>query len=120
MRPMPDTLRAVPWSGDGRRRIGEVLCEASWIAVHGHRQRDAAPITACTRYVARTQLERLSALGYQLLSGYEAEFFLYRKDGDGDVTDRPMFHGADIFSSLIVEEHAELVYSTGERSRHLQ
>ena len=107
---MPGTLHALPWAGDGKRRVGEVLCEASWIAPY----LDGAPVAACPRYMARTQLERLSALGYQLMSGYEAEFFLYHKDGDGEVTDRPMFHGVDIFSSLIMEEHGELIYSMGE------
>jgi len=110
MRPMSGTLHALPWAGDGKCQVGEILCEASWIAPY----RDGAQIAACTRYMARNQLERLSALGYQLMSGYEAEFFLYRKDGDGEMTDRPMFHGVDIFSSLIIEEHGELVYSIGQ------
>jgi len=105
------TLRALPWAGGGgKRRVGEVLCEASWIAPY----LDGAPVTACTRYMARTQLERLSTLGYQFMSGYEAKFFVYRNGGDREVTDRPLFHGDDFASSLIIEEHAELVYSMAE------
>jgi len=112
MRPMIGTVRALPWAGgDGKRRVGEVLCEASWIAPY----LDGAPVTACTRYMARTQLERLSTLGYQLMSGYEAKFFVYRNGGgDRELTDRPLFHGGDFASSLIIEEHAELVYSMAE------
>jgi len=103
-RPMPGTLHDLPWAAQGKYRIGEVLCETFWMPPY----RDGAPQTACTRYMARTQLDRLSTLGYQLMSGYEAEFFMYRKHGDGDVTSRPMFHGVDVFSSLILSEHEEL------------
>ena len=66
------------------------------------------------RYVARNQLERLSALGYQLMSGFEAEFFMYRKDGGGDggdVTTRPMFDGVDTQCNVIMAEHGELLCS---------
>ena len=107
VRPMLGTLHALPWAAGGKYRIGEVLCETFWMPPY----HDGAHQGACTRYLARTQLERLSALGYQFLSGYEAEFFMYRKDGDGEVTSRPMFHGVDIFSSDILAEHEELVCS---------
>jgi len=76
---------------------------------------DGARQGACTRYLARTQLDRLSALGYRFLSGYEAEFFMFRKDGDGEVTSRPMFHGVDIFSNLILAEYEEFVCSMSEQ-----
>jgi len=110
IRPMPGTMHALPWATSGKYRIGEVLCEAFWMPPY----RDGAPQGACTRYVARTQLERLSALGYQLMSGYEAEFFMYRKDGQGELTSRPMFHGLDICRSVIQAEHEELICSMGE------
>jgi len=109
-RPMPGTLHDLPWAAQGKYRIGEVLCETFWMPPY----RDGAPQAACTRYMARTQLDRLSTLGYQLMSGYEAEFFMYRKHGDGDVTSRPMFHGVDAFSSLILSEHEELFCSISE------
>jgi len=110
VRPTPGTLHALPWAAQGKYRIGEVLCETFWMPPY----RDGAPQTACTRYMARTQLDRLSALGYQLMSGYEAEFFMYRRHGDGDVTSRPMFHGVGVFSSLILSEHEELFCSISE------
>jgi len=110
VRPMPGTLHDLPCDGQGKHRIGEVLCETFWMPPY----RDGAPQAACTRYLARTQLDRLSALGYQLMSGYEAEFFMYRKHGDGDVTSRPMFSGFDIFSSLVLAEHRELLCSMSE------
>ena len=110
IRPMPGTLHALPWAAGGKYRVGEVLCESFWMPPF----RDGAPQAACTRRAARTQLERLSALGYQLMSGYEAEFFVYRKDGDGAAIDRPMFDGVDVFSSLLLAERDELILSVCE------
>ena len=89
VRPMPSTLHALPWAAAGKYRIGEVLCETFWIPPY----KDGAHQGACTRYLARTQLDRLSALGYRFMSGHEAEFVMFRKDGDGDVISRPMFNG---------------------------
>lgn len=105
LRPMPGTLRALPWASEGKYRIGEVFCEMFWIPPY----HDGAHQGACTRYLARTQLDRLSALGYRFFSGHEAEFFMYRKDGDGDVTSRPMFDGVDVFANNILAEHEELL-----------
>ena len=105
MRPIPGTLHPLPWAAEGKYRIGEVICESFWMPPY----RDGARQGACTRYLARTQLERLSALGYRFLSGHEAEFFMFRKDGHGEVTSRPMFHGVDVFSNLLLAEHEDLV-----------
>jgi len=112
IRPMPGTLHALPWAAEGKHSIGEVFCEALWIPPY----HDGAHQGACTRYLARTQLERLSALGYRFLSGHEAEFFMFRKYGEGKMTSRPMFHGVDVFSNLAITEHEDLVCSM---SKHL-
>jgi len=108
VRPMPGTLHALPWAADGKHRIGEVLCETFWMPPY----HDGAHQGACTHYLARKQLDRLSTLGYRFLSGYEAEFFMFRKDGEGEVTSRPMFHGVDIFANLVQAENEEFVCST--------
>jgi len=111
VRPMPGTLHSLPWAAEGKYRIGEVLCEAFWMPPY----HDGAHEGACTRYLARVQLERLSALGYKFFSGHEAEFFMYRKDGDGEVTSRPMFHGVDVLSNLLLAEHEDLVCSMSKQ-----
>jgi len=98
VRPQRGTLHSVPWAANGKYSIGEVLCELQWIPPY----KDGCPQASCTRFMARTQLNRLEALGYKLLSGYEAEFFVYKcKDTQDDVTSRPLFHGCDIFTSLL-------------------
>ena len=111
VRPMPGTLHALPWAAQGKYRIGEVLCETFWIPPY----HNGAHQGACTRYLARTQLDRLSALGYRFMSGHEAEFVMFRKEGDGDVTSRPMFHGVDIFTNVLLAENEELVCSMSEQ-----
>jgi len=78
LRPMPGTLHPLPWAAEGKHRIGEVFCEVFWMPPY----HDGAHQGACTRYLARAQLERLSELGYRFLSGHEAEFFMYHKDGE--------------------------------------
>jgi len=111
VRPMPGTLHALPWAADGKHRIGEVLCETFWMPPY----HDGAHQGACTRYLARKQLDRLSALGYRFLSGYEAEFIMFLKDGEGEVTSRPMFHGVDIFANLVLAENEELLCSVSKQ-----
>ena len=64
---------------------------------------------ACTRYLARRQLDRLSALGYRFLCGHEAEFIVFRKDGEGEVTSRPMFQGVDVFANVVFAEIEEFI-----------
>jgi len=77
--------------------------------------RDGARQGACTRFLARAQLERLSALGYRFLSGHEAEFFMFRKDGEGEVTSRPMFPKLGRCSNFVLAEHEELICSMGKQ-----
>jgi len=111
LRPIPGTLHPLPWAAEGKHRIGEVLCESFWMPPY----HDRAHQGACTRYLARTQLERLSELGYRFMSGHETEFFVFRKDGDGEVTSRPIFQGVDIYSNLVLSEHEELVCTMSEQ-----
>ena len=111
LRPLPGTLHALPWAADGKYRIGEVLCESYWIPPY----HDGAHQGACTRYIAKKQLDRLSALGYRFLSGYEVECFMFRKDGEGEVTSRPMFHGDDIYTNVLLAENEELICFMAEQ-----
>ena len=105
LRPMPGTLHALPWAAEGKYRIGEVLCEMFYMPPY----HDGAHQGACTRHLARKQLDRLSALGYRFLSGHEAEFFMFRKDGEGELTSRPMFPGIDMFTNVLLAENDELL-----------
>ena len=59
------------------------------------------------RYVARRQLSRLQQLGYQLKSGFEAEFAVYRTE-DGTV---PLFDGKGIYVSQCLAKVESLLYA---------
>ena len=111
LRLMPGTLHPLLWAAEGKHHIGEVLCESFWMSPY----HDGAHQGACTRYLARTQLERLSELGYRFMSGHEAEFFVFCKDGNGEMTSRPMFQGIDMYSNFALSEHEELVCTMSEQ-----
>ncbi|XP_067672632.1 lengsin-like [Haliotis asinina] len=78
-----DTLRPIPWGGDGKFKVAEILCESRW-------KIDSSPQVACPRYVLRQQLQRLGELGFELYSGFEIEYFLFCAD-----TMKPLFNGKD-------------------------
>ena len=92
LRPMSDTGRLLPWAGAGRHRVFEYMCEMHWLRPSPH------PQLQCPRYVARSQLDRLSALGLRLKSGFEYEFYVVDSAGE------PVFDGPDIFTSLALSK----------------
>ena len=61
----------LPWAGNDKFSIGEVLCEPEFI--------NGKSVFVSTRTVARQQLEKLRKEGYQLVSGMEMEFILEDK-----------------------------------------
>lgn len=79
MMPQPGTLTPLPWAGDGRHRVGQVLCETIW-------PQTKQPQLECPRFVARRQLERLAERGLKLFSGFEVELMLL--DGESH---QPLF-----------------------------
>ena len=99
--PMPGTLHSLPWATDGKHRVGEVICETFWIPPF----RNGVQQDACPRYVARRQLDRLTQLGYQLYSGFEAEFIVC------DSTGKPVFTGHDMFVNTLFSEFESFLYS---------
>ena len=92
LRPILSTSRRLCWAGNGRYRVSEYLCELDWLRPTPH------PHLQCPRYVARQQLDRLSALGLRLKSGFEYEFYVV------DNTGEPVFDGPHIFSSLAMSK----------------
>lgn len=105
LRPMPGTLYSLPWAADGKHRVGEVLCETFWIKPF----RNGEPQNACPRYVARRQLDRLEALGYQLFSGFEAEFVMCNSAG------QPVYKGQSCFLNKRLAEYESFIYSMDEK-----
>ena len=106
VKPMLETLYSLPWAANGQQRVGEVYCETFWSPPfhNGARQE------ACPRYVARRQLDRLTSLGYQLYSGFEAKFIVCDSTGN-----RPIFSTFDVLLSKRLAEYEEFNYSMDKK-----
>jgi glutamine synthetase len=81
--PDPATFRVLPWL-DATARL---LCEPRFY--------DDRPAGAAPRYVARSQLDALEALGYRVSTGFEYEFYLREA-----ASDQPPYPGIQIFATL--------------------
>ena len=77
------TMAPVPWA----ERTARVLADPRWY--------DGQPLQAAPRHLARAQIQRLEAMGYDLRSGFEYEVYL----ADAD-TGAPAFAGIQIFWSV--------------------
>jgi glutamine synthetase len=66
LRPDLSTLRCTPWN----EGTALVLCDLEW--------EDGSPVVASPRQVLRRQLERLAALGFDVMVGTELELIVFR------------------------------------------
>ena len=102
VKPEAGTLHQLPWAGGENHSVGEVLCEARWLP-------DYAYITACPRYAARRQTDRLRGLGYEIYSSYEAEFVVLKEDG------KPMFTTTNFMSSFVLAQNEKMLYDLSSK-----
>jgi len=107
LRPMSKTLRALPWAADGNIKVGEVLCETIW-------RNPETPQEPCPRYIARKQLQRLDDMGYLLLSAFEAEFTVFKKDQITSISE-----GHDAFSTLDLSQFESYLYGLDQNLNKL-
>jgi glutamine synthetase len=81
---MPDmaTFAEIPWQpGSGPRGTARVICDV--FTPNGE------PFAGDPRFVLRRQVERARKLGYIVNTGPELEFFLLRRNGDGEIAPLP-------------------------------
>ena len=90
-------LMPLPWAGNGKHKVAQVFCEAFWP--------DGSLMSVCPRTVARKQFERLEQRGYQLYSGFEAEFMVVDAK-----TKQPLFDGVDFGVDQILAENSEWMF----------
>jgi glutamine synthetase len=83
LRPDPRTSAIVPWA-DATARL---ICDAEW--------GDGRPLAAAPRHVFRRVLDRCHELGFEVLMGVEAEFYLLDPE-----TRQPLFGGYHIFNTV--------------------
>jgi glutamine synthetase len=77
LRPELSTLAVFPWS-DAEHRVARVICDV-------HRA-DGGPFEGDPRRVLKRQIEAARKLGYEMMAGVEAEFFLFHRAADGSPT----------------------------------
>ena len=71
------TFRILPVNEDAGR-VARLLCD-----IHTP---DGAPFAGCPRLTLKRQIERAGRLGFTMMAGCEAEFFLFEKAADGSGT----------------------------------
>jgi glutamine synthetase len=75
LHPDLETFRLNPWKSPDGSRVGRLICDV--------KLPDKSDFPGCPRTVLKRQVERAAALGYKMVCGPEAEFFLFQKDDAG-------------------------------------
>lgn len=70
-----DTFHLNPWKSPDGSRVARMICDVYLP--------DGSPFAGCPRLALKRQIERAEALGYTLVTGPEAEFFLFERDERG-------------------------------------
>ncbi|HMQ21577.1 MAG TPA: glutamine synthetase beta-grasp domain-containing protein, partial [Planctomycetota bacterium] len=73
-----DTFRVFPWNDENLGRNARIICD-----VHAA---DGRAFEGCPRGTLKRQVARASEIGYQMMAGIEAEFFLFERDGVSPTT----------------------------------
>ncbi len=74
---LPDlnTFQINPWKSPDGSRVARMICDVY--------MPDGTPFAGCPRMCLKRQVARANDLGYNLVTGPEAEFFLFQKDDKG-------------------------------------
>jgi len=72
-----DTFRVFPWGAEDGL-VARLICDIQ--------NPDGSQFAGCPRSALKRQLVRAKKLGYELMAGCEAEFFLFYKDAEGNAT----------------------------------
>ena len=96
LRPDLDTFRVLPYDDEGGR-VARLLCDIY--------NPDGSPFAGCPRHTLRRQITRASALGFDVMMGVEAEFYIFQLDGEGKPTTRT--HDSGGYFDLTPVDRAE-------------
>jgi len=77
LKPDLETFRLLPHEDQGGR-VAWLICD-----IHSP---DGAPFAGCPRTALKRQVERAKKLGFSMQAGVEAEFFIFERTPDGDIT----------------------------------
>lgn len=76
LRPDLETFSVLPHHADGK--VARVICDIF--------NPDGSAFAGCTRQALKRQIAKAKALGYEMMAGVEAEFFIFQLDASGDPT----------------------------------
>ncbi|MCP4901433.1 MAG: type I glutamate--ammonia ligase [bacterium] len=74
-----ETFQVFPWKTE-YGSVGRLICD---IALP-----DGSPFEGCPRTALKRVVAKASKMGYRMMAGPEAEFFLFQRNNDGDPTPR--------------------------------
>src|SRR5260370_10857394 len=77
LKPDLDTFRVLPY-GDEGGRVARVICDIY--------NPDGSGFAGCTRRALKQQIAKAKELGYAMMAGVEAEFFIFQLDARGNPT----------------------------------
>ena len=77
LRPDYSSFVVLPW-GDPDNAVARLICDVYTA--------DGRPFEGDPRFVLKRHIEAARALGYEMMAGVEAEFFLFHRAADGSVT----------------------------------
>ena len=78
LKPDLHTFRILPYDDEGGR-VARLICDIY--------TPDGKPFAGCPRTTLKRQVERARKLGFAMMAGCEAEFFLFEKAADGSPDD---------------------------------
>jgi glutamine synthetase len=74
-----DTFQVFPWSSD-HGKVGRLICDIA--------TPDGSPFEGCPRSALKAVVDRAHAMGYRMMAGPEAEFFLFQRNHEGEPVPR--------------------------------
>jgi glutamine synthetase len=70
-----ETFTVNPWNNPDGSKVARLICDVY--------RPDGSPFAGCPRLTLRRQVEAAKKMGYTMVAGPEAEFFLFQKDEHG-------------------------------------
>ncbi len=70
-----DTFAVFPWEAE-HGKVGRLVCDIA--------NPDGSPFAGCPRTALKRVVERAAAMGFRMMAGPEAEFFLFQRNGNGE------------------------------------
>src|SRR5436309_13847737 len=77
LKPDLGTFRVLPYDDEGGK-VARVICDIY--------NPDGSTFAGCTRQALKRQITKAKELGYEMMAGVEAEFFIFQLDAKGDPT----------------------------------